>query len=149
MSMTLIAVFLLGTLGWTGLPIACNIVADAMLRLITKRALGVHHIYTDDFISGSSLRILLNDKPMVVDVIQRAFNPGAWRVVKSIDPTQEGEALGWKFSFREGKARPRDRAIRKLTAAFFYVSYRSSSDNQTMEMPSIAFESLCKINHLP
>jgi hypothetical protein len=118
-SATLIAIFLTGTFGWTGLPMAYDIVGDAMLRCIKKKALGVHHVYTDDFIGGGSLEMLLHDKPIVIDVIRKTFNKDAWSLVKSIGPTQYGEALGWLFTFREGKVRPRDRAIRKLTAAFY------------------------------
>ena len=118
-SATLIVIFLAGTFGWTGLPMAYGLISAAMIRLIRKRTLGVHHVFVDDFIRGGSLAQNEHDKPIVIDVIKRTFNDSAWSEEKSIGPTQSGEALGWLFTFRTGQVRPRDRAIRKLTAAFY------------------------------
>jgi len=117
----LIMVHMFGQFGPLGQPQTYGVLmrsTEACLRLLVSALVNT---YLDDYILIMHRLVAASEHLKTGQFLRDVLGNAAINDKKTVEPSPEGEILGWFVSFPSKSVRPNDRGIRILAAVFFAV----------------------------
>ena len=120
-----IGVYLDGTFGWTGMPMAWGAVGRAIRETASSSLTGCLHSYVDDYVGLSPVLTADQDQIKFQHVARAVLGDSALSSAKSVSPTTKTDIIGWSVDLDRELIRPGDRGIDQLMFSFFSFDSRA------------------------